>query len=146
MHGSRKKGARRKARIEIVPLIDIMFFLLACFMMVSLTLVNAKSVKVSLPTAQTGNPENKPNTVAISVTAAGGIFLDKRPVGKHELKTELTRERSRDASTRVVISGDGDSRHSNMIAVLDGVRSAGIQHIAFQVQPDEQRPSATRTP
>src|SRR4051812_47512929 len=109
-HG--KKGGRRKARIEIVPLIDIMFFLLACFMMVSLTMINAKSVKVSLPTAQTGDPENKPNTLAVSVTSSGAIFLDKKPIGKNELKAELARQRSQNANTRVVISGDGDSRHS----------------------------------
>lgn len=133
MH-SRKKGGRKKARIEIIPLIDIMFFLLACFMMVSLTMINAKSVKVSLPTAQTGDPENKPNTLAISVTASGGIFLDKHPIGKNELQSELAHQRTQNANTRVVISGDGDSRHSSMITVLDSVRAAGIQNIAFQVR------------
>ena len=139
-HG--KKGGRRKARIEIVPLIDIMFFLLACFMMVSLTMINAKSVKVSLPTAQTGDPENKPNTLAVSVTSSGGIFLDKKPIGKNELKAELARQRSQNANTRVVISGDGDSRHSSMITVLDGVRAAGIQNIAFQVREEATQGSA----
>jgi len=141
MHAHRKKGGRRKARIEIVPLIDIMFFLLACFMMVSLTMINAKSVKVSLPTAQTGDPENKPNTLAISVTSSGGIFLDKKPIGKNELKAELTRQRTQNANTRVVISGDGDSRHASMITVLDGVRSAGIQNIAFQVREEAKGPT-----
>jgi biopolymer transport protein ExbD len=131
---SRKKGGRKKARIEIVPLIDIMFFLLACFMMVSLTMINAKSVKVSLPTAQTGDPENKPNTLAISVTATGGIFLDKKPIGKNELQAELTRLRGLNPTTRVVVSGDADSRHSSMVSVLDGVRAAGIQNVAFQVR------------
>jgi len=135
MHAERNRG-KKKARIEIVPLIDIMFFLLACFMMVSLTMVNSKSLKVSLPTAQAGTPENKPNTLAISVSSAGGIFLDKKPVGKNELTTELSRRRSENADTRVVISGDVDSRHGSMIAVLDGVRTAGIQNVAFQVRPD----------
>lgn len=140
----RKKGGPKKARIEIIPLIDIMFFLLACFMMVSLTMVNAKSLKVSLPTAQAGQSENRPNTLSISVTANGGIFLDKQPIGKNELQSELTRQRSKDPETRVVISGDGDSRHSSMIAVLDGVRSAGIQNVAFQVS--EGRTTAANIP
>ena len=46
MHGNSSRGGRKKARIEIIPLIDIMFFLLACFMLVSLTMVTSKSVKV----------------------------------------------------------------------------------------------------
>lgn len=137
MHGRKQRG-RKKARIEIVPLIDIMFFLLACFMMVSLSMINAKSVKVSLPTAQTGDPENKPNTLAISVTASGAIFLDKQPVGKNELQSRLAAQRQQHANTRVVISGDGDSRHSSMIAVLDRVRAAGIENVAFQVQPADR--------
>jgi len=146
MHGHSKKGGKKKARIEIIPLIDIMFFLLACFMMVSLTMANAKSVKVSLPTAQTGDPENKPNTVAISVSSTGGIFIDKRPVGKNELQSELERQRSAHANTRVVISGDVDSRHGSMISVLDRVRAAGIQNIAFQVRDGEaaQRANSAR--
>ena len=133
MH-SRSKRGKKKARIEIIPLIDIMFFLLACFMMVSLTMITAKSLKVSLPTGQSGDPENKPNTLSISVSSSGGIFLDKRPIGKNELQSELEHQRSQHANTRVVISGDVDSRHGSMITVLDRVRSAGIQNVAFQVR------------
>ncbi len=136
MHG-RTKGRRKKARIEIIPLIDIMFFLLACFMLVSLTMAGSKAVKVSLPTAQTGDPENKPNTLSISVAASGAIFLDKKPVGRNELQSQLEQQRSAHANTRVVISGDVDARHGNMIAVLDRVRSAGIQNVAFQVRESD---------
>ena len=127
----------KKTRLEIIPLIDVMFFLLASFMMVSLTMIQSKSVKVSLPTAQTGDPENKPNTLAISITSSGAIFLDKQPIGKNELKNRLASERGQHANTRVVISGDAESRHGSMIAVLDSVRSAGIENVAFQVRPGD---------
>jgi biopolymer transport protein ExbD len=146
MHGRHSKGGRKKARIEIIPLIDIMFFLLACFMMVSLTMATSKSVKVSLPAATSGDPENKPNTLSITVSSSGGIFLDKRPIGKNELQGELEHQRGQHANTRVVISGDVDSRHGSMIAVLDKVRSAGIQNVAFQVRDAEKNspPTAVR--
>lgn len=138
MHSTSARGGRKKARIEIIPLIDIMFFLLACFMLVSLSMVTSKSVKVSLPTAQTGDKENKPNTLSISVDATGGIFLDKRPIGKNELQSELARDHNQNKNTRVVISGDLDARHGVMIAVLDKVRSAGIENVAFQTRdPDK---------
>ena len=144
MHTGSSRGGRKKARIEIIPLIDIMFFLLACFMLVSLTMVNSKSVKVSLPTAQTGDLENKPNTLSISVDSTGGIFLNKHPVGKIELQGELTRERTQNANTRVVISGDVDARHGTVITVLDRVRSAGIQNIAFQIRDPEKGSAVVR--
>jgi biopolymer transport protein ExbD len=139
----RKKTERKKARIEIVPLIDIMFFLLACFMMVSLTMINAKSVKVSLPTAQTGDPDNKPNTLAIAVTSSGAIFLDQQPIGKNELAKRLSAERTQHPKTRVVISGDVDSRHGSMIGVLDSVRAAGVENVAFQVNSTDRAAVAT---
>lgn len=140
------RSGRKKARIEIIPLIDIMFFLLACFMLVSLTMVNSKSVKVSLPTATSGDLENKPNTLSISVDATGGIFLDKRPIGKNELQSELTRTHSENKNTRVVISGDLDARHGVMIAVLDRVRSSGIENVAFQTRdPDRASGSHAST-
>jgi biopolymer transport protein ExbD len=132
-------GGRKRARIEIIPLIDIMFFLLASFMLVSLNLATAKSVKVNLPIAQTGDPENKPNTLAISVDATGAIFLDKRPVGRNELKDELRRRHSLQPELRVVISGDTDTRHGAMISVLDSVRAAGIQTVAFSTRPADDR-------
>jgi biopolymer transport protein ExbD len=136
MHGN-QRGGRKRARIEIIPLIDIMFFLLASFMLVSLNLASAKSVKVDLPVAQTGDPENKPNTASISVDRSGGVFLDKRPIGYNELEAELERRRTLTPNLRVLISGDADARHGNMIRVLDRVRAAGIQTVAFETRPPE---------
>ena len=51
MHGGRRKGKRKSARIEIIPLIDIIFFLLATFIMVSLSMTKNQGVQVALPTA-----------------------------------------------------------------------------------------------
>jgi len=133
MHAS-SSGGRKRARIEIIPLIDIMFFLLASFMLVSLNMATAKSVKVNLPIAQTGDPENKPNTAAISIEATGGVFLDKHPIGRNELTAELRRRHSLQADLRVIISGDTDTHHGVVVSVLDGVRAAGIQTIAFSTR------------
>ena len=133
MH-ARSFGGRKKANIQIIPLIDIMFFLLATFMLVSLSMATTKSVKVSLPTAQASSPDNHPNTLVISVDASGGIYLDKKPIGKNELLVELKKIHEANASTRVIITGDTEARHGNVIAVLDRVRGAGIENVAFQVR------------
>lgn len=136
MH-TRSFGGRKKANIQIIPLIDIMFFLLAAFMLVSLSMATTKSVKVSLPTAQASSPDNHPNTLAISVDATGGIYLDKRPIGKNELAGELKKTKENNPKVRVIITGDADARHGIVIAVLDRVRGAGIENVAFQTRdPD----------
>lgn len=131
---SSRLPAEEGARIEIIPLIDIMFFLLAAFMLVSLSMVNLKSVKVSLPTATVANTDTKNDFISLSVDKAGGVFFDKKPVGLNELATSLNNSRRTNANLRVFISGDGDARHRDMILVLDAVRGAGIQNVAFEVR------------
>lgn len=126
--------AEEGARIEIIPLIDIMFFLLSAFMLVSLSMVNLKSVKVSLPTATVANTDAKSDFISISVDKAGVVFFDKKPVGLNELALSLNNAHRTNANFRVFISGDGDARHRDMIHVLDAVRGAGIQNVAFEVR------------
>ena len=67
-----------------MPLIDIMFFLLAAFMLVSLSMVNLKSVKVNLPTATSATSEARKDFVDISVDKSGAVFLDKKPMAGNE--------------------------------------------------------------
>src|SRR5260370_25627978 len=67
----------KKARIEIIPLIDIMFFLLASFMMVSLSQVHMKGIKVNLPSGVSGEVQTKREYISVSVDKAGHYFFDK---------------------------------------------------------------------
>lgn len=136
--GSKLPQENAEARIEIIPLIDIMFFLLAAFMLVSLSMVNMKSVKVNLPTATTATTETKKDFVNISVDKAGLVFFDKKPVGNNELAGLLTNLQKTSETARVFISGDVEARHGDIIRVLDLVRSAGIQNVAFEIQPANQ--------
>ena len=129
---------RRHSRIEIIPLIDIMFFLLASFMLVSLSMVNLKSVKVNLPTATSASSEPKKDYLDIYVDKSGGVFLDKVPVGSNELATKLTAALQANPNLRVFISGDRDARHGDVIHVLDLVHLAGIDKVAFEINPSEK--------
>ncbi len=132
--GSKLPTDSAEARIEIVPLIDIMFFLLAAFMLVSLSMVNIKSVKVNLPTATTAAPDSRKDLVDISVDKTGGAFLDKKPVGDNELINGLLVAQKANPNLRVFISGDRDARYGSVIRVLNLVRSAGIEKVAFEIR------------
>jgi biopolymer transport protein ExbD len=122
-----------EARIEIIPLIDIMFFLLASFMLVSLSMVNLKSVKVNLPTAVTATADVKKDFLDVSVDKMGGIFLDRKPMGEHELVAALAAARRANPAVRVFISADRQALHGDVIRALDAVRAAGIDKVAFEI-------------
>jgi biopolymer transport protein ExbD len=133
-----KLPPENEARIEIIPLIDIMFFLLAAFMLVSLSMVNMKSVQVNLPTATTATAETKNDFLNITVDKAGTLFLDQKPVANNELVATLTAAQKTNATLRVFISGDSEARHGDVVHALDLVRSAGIDKVAFEIKPDSK--------
>jgi biopolymer transport protein ExbD len=137
--GSKLPPESAEARIEIIPLIDIMFFLLAAFMLVSLSMVNMKSVKVNLPTATTATADTQRDFVNISVDKAGLAYLDAKPVGPNELALALTAMARANAEVRVFISGDRDARHGDVIRVLDIVRGTGIQKVAFEIRAPDSK-------
>jgi biopolymer transport protein ExbD len=125
----------KKARIEIIPLIDIMFFLLASFMMVSLTMIKMQSIKMDLPTATAATRDFKPDIVNISVDKLGDIYLEKRPVNIVELHEVLSNKFKLNTNIPVYISGDKDATHGSIIRVLDLVRREGIQKVSFAITP-----------
>ncbi len=129
----------KKARIEIIPLIDIMFFLLASFMMASLTMVRLQSIKMDLPTATTATRDFKPDIVNISVDRAGDIYIEKKLVNLIELNAYLSNKLRLNTNVPVYISGDKDATHGAVIRVLDLVRRTGIQKVSFAISP--QKPS-----
>ena len=119
---SSKPPGENEVRIEIIPLIDIMFFLLASFMLVSLSMVNLKSVKVNLPTATTATQDAKKDFISLSIDKHGMAYFDKQPVGANELVQRLAAAQKNSANVRVLISGDQDARHGDVMRVLDLVR------------------------
>jgi biopolymer transport protein ExbD len=136
--GNKLPSDSAEARIEIVPLIDIMFFLLAAFMLVSLSMVNMKSVKVNLPTAATASGDVKKDIVDVSVDKTGLIFLDKKLVNDAQMVQSLAAALKNNPNVRVFISGDRDARHGAIIHALDEVRTAGIDKVAFEIGTDQK--------
>ena len=123
-----------KARIEIIPLIDIMFFLLASFMMVSLSQVHMKGMKVNLPVGQSGETQSKSQYLSVSVNKDGNVFYDKEEMSYDELLAQLKREYANNPDAKVFVRGDADTVHGNIIRVLDILRTAGFYKIAFEIK------------
>jgi biopolymer transport protein ExbD len=126
-------GAKH-ARVEIVPLIDIMFFLLASFMLVSLTMSNQQTIKVDLPSAVAARQDFKPEMINLAVDRAGSYFLEKERVTLPDLQKELARRVQANTNLPVYISGDLETTHGAMVGLLDMVRASGFQRVAFNVK------------
>ncbi len=124
--------SRRKARIEIIPLIDIMFFLLATFMMVSLAMIQNLSVPVNLPSALSAKSDSAQVSAVIAVTKEGKIFWDKEETALDELSGRLNALKSSDGEAKVFIHGDKEAPFGLVVSVLDSVRKSGIKRTAIR--------------
>jgi len=123
--------AKRRSRIVIIPLIDIMFFLLASFMMMALEMSKTENIKVHLPPATQSQQDYRPDMVNIAVDKSGAVWLEKKEISMSELGLALSNRFRANPDLPVYISGDRDTLHGDMVNVYETIRNMGIQKIAF---------------
>ncbi|MGI8955550.1 MAG: ExbD/TolR family protein [Chthoniobacterales bacterium] len=129
---------KKRARIEIIPLIDIMFFLLASFMMVSLSQVHMKGIRANLPssvspTQPTPTPDPHDH-VSLFVDADGVVHFDKEVVTDGDVMPRLFALYKGNANVKVFVSADREALHGEVMKLLDRVRSAGIEKVAYEIK------------
>jgi len=125
---------KKHARIEIIPLIDIMFFLLASFMMVSLSQVRMKGWKVNLPEGKSGEVQNKKDYVSLSVDKEGTYYFDKEKIPLEEILPRLQKVYKSSPDAKIFIRGDVDAVHGNVTRMLDQIRSSGFTKLSFEIK------------
>jgi biopolymer transport protein ExbD len=130
---------KKHARIEIIPLIDIMFFLLASFMMVSLSQTHMKGIRVNLPAATAVPPNQPKDYVAIRVSAGNNIYFDGELVPDNEVLPRLYQLHQANPDIKVSLSAEEQSLHGDVITVLDHVRSVGIIKVGYQIKAAKPR-------
>lgn len=128
---------RRRTRLEIIPLIDIMFFLLASFMMVSLQMQKVRALNASLPSATLATASAKPDIVNLTVDKFGQVEIDKKAIALPELQTLLSDRQKANTNLPVYITGNRDATHGSVVYVLDFVKRAGVKRVAIAVKPPE---------
>jgi biopolymer transport protein ExbD len=132
----------KRARIEIIPLIDIMFFLLASFMMVSLSQTHMKGIKVALPSTTAVPPNPVKDYVSIRVGAGNAVSFDGQLVNDDDVLPRLFRLHEANSGIKVSISAEGMARHGDVITVLDKARRAGIEKVGYQIRAAQGGPAA----
>lgn len=131
--GGQQAGGKKKARIEIIPLIDVIFFLLATFVLFTLSLNKSGGVAVSLPGAETGETRN-PNAVTISVTEEGTIAWDKDFVNLQEFINRLKEYHNSEPDGRILINGDENALYNSALYVFDESRKAGFTKVFIETK------------
>lgn len=136
MEGTKVKvPVRKKARIEIIPLIDVIFFLLATFVLFTLSLNSIRSVPVDLPAAQPqSNQDKPPEAVTIQVSGDGAIFWNRELIDFGEVPARITHYKTQTEDPRIMIAGDEKARFGLTVAVLDEVRKAGISKFSVETR------------
>jgi biopolymer transport protein ExbD len=124
----------KKGRIEIIPMIDVMFFLLATFMLASLSMQNLHSLPINLPQGHAAPmPVQAKNTVTLTVTKEGKIFLDKTPVTIESLASTL-KPMLTGTESNVIVAADGAATNGVTIQAMLKAREAGAQHFLIAVK------------
>lgn len=124
--------ARRRARVEIIPLIDVIFFLLATFVLFTLSLNRIQSVPVTLPFP--GDKE-KSELVTLQVSDGGAVYWNRELMDPAEVPARLAHYKTQTDTPRVVITGDERAKFGAMVTLLDEVRLAGITSFSVETKP-----------
>ena len=120
-----------EARIEIIPLIDIMFFLLASFMLVSLSMTHMRRVPINLPSASSSIPEKKNPPFHIAIDSAGVITWENQIVSLSEVTSRL-KSGGASPQSSVLIAADENARHKHILALLNAIREAGVDKVSYE--------------
>ncbi|OPL13917.1 MAG: hypothetical protein AVO39_09790 [delta proteobacterium MLS_D] len=125
------RSRNRKARIEMIPLIDVIFLLLVTFILFSMTMTAHRGLSLDLPDASTAAVEREP-LVVVSVAADGRLFLDGEPLEEGALKQRIAELRRAEPNHRVLVSGDRNASYERIILVMDTLRSAGVPGVILE--------------
>jgi biopolymer transport protein ExbD len=136
MHGSSSSGSGKKiARIEIIPLIDVIFFLLATFVLFTLSLNKSEGVPVSLPQTVTGGARDTHNSITVSVTEKGTIaWMKESPVPLDVFIKRIADYYRQDPTAHIIINGDEKAPFSQAVYVFDESRKAGFSKVFIETR------------
>lgn len=132
---AKAEEGKKKARIEIIPLIDVIFFLLATFVLFTLSLNRILSVPVNLPVASSSStPPDKDETVRLQVSDQGTCYWNKELINISEIGPRLQQYKTQVPNPRVLIAGDDRAKFGITVLALDEVRKAGIDQVSVETR------------
>jgi len=125
-----------RPRIEVVPMIDIMMFLLVFFVVISVRMIAGTGIEMDLPGSTTAQ-ELKSSTITVGVSKSGDIVVDGKSVSAEALKDRLIALK-RDRPVEVVLAGDKEVPLQALLKVMDSIRGAGITQVGIVAKAEKR--------
>ncbi|CAI9085040.1 biopolymer transporter ExbD [Candidatus Methylacidiphilum fumarolicum] len=130
---------KHRPRLEIIPFIDVMFFLLATFMIVSLTMVKNETIQIKLPKSTTAVSQPPPDQITVKVLEEGNFLFDKEKVLSQELTSKLNQIKTSNPDPKIFVTGEPNASFELVVKIIDEARKIGINKIAIQTtKPQSQ--------
>lgn len=133
----RPLATEEKPILMIIPMIDLIFFLLVFFMMSMLTMVTQHTVALNLPHASAAKVDVT-KTVPVSITQDGSIFLEQEPVLLNILGEKLSALKLKNDNITVVLRGDIGAQYGQVVAVINAIRQSGIERVSIATEGEER--------
>jgi biopolymer transport protein ExbD len=122
--------------VEVIPMIDIMMFLLVFFVVISLNMIAGSGIPLEIPGSKT-TQQIKKSTITVGVTKTGETVVEGRKVNSDELKARLVALK-KDGPVDVVLAGDKDASLQVLLAVMDSIRGAGISSVGIAARAEKK--------
>lgn len=120
-----------RARIEMIPLIDVVFLLLVVFIFFAMSMTVNKGIPVNLPVSSATQVED--DTISeITIDKSGKVFFDREEVDARSLHSRLALLRRESPGRRIIVSGDREASYESIISVIDAVKKAGISGLSLK--------------
>ena len=132
----KRRDFREKTQplVMIIPMIDIMLFLLVFFMLSTIYMVQTNTLPVNLPQAASADKETRPNVVPITVTASGDVLFDKDAIPNQQLAEKIHTALAEDKNAIFVLRGDKAARYESVVAVLDLLKKSGAKRVSIATE------------
>ena len=129
-------GEEERARIELIPMIDIMFFLLLVFIFISISLIKLNGVTLNLPKASPAAITQKPQVMNVSIRQDGTIYVDKVAVTMEGLQDDLEKLQAQGLQDKeqIIVSGDRDSKLQKLVDVMDLCNRLGFSKLSIRTE------------
>ncbi len=133
----RRNVSHVKPRVEVIPMIDIMMFLLVFFVILTLKMIDGTGVSMEIPGSKTTQDIER-STLTIGVDKMGIVIVDGKEVSSEVLSKKLTSLQRENGNIDIILAGDKDTSLRHLMSVMDTVRGAGINSVAIAARADKQ--------
>jgi biopolymer transport protein ExbD len=128
----------KRVRIEIIPMIDVIFFLLVFFMVTSLAMTRINSIKVVLPKTS-GAPENMKQNIILTVKKDGTLLINKAPVTLDTLGSQLVSQMQTDPQAVIIVNADEGAGYGLVVQAMQKAKDAGVRKFALVAEAGKEK-------